>query len=68
MMEKIDVNGVQAHQVYLYLKREGKVSSIRWNFATYFVVGPDGSVQAYNGVEPMDLMEVVFQLLGKEEL
>jgi len=68
MMEKTNVNGNNASLVYKYLKKEGGVSNIQWNFATYFVVGPDGSVQAFNGVEPMGLKTVALGLLGKEEL
>ena len=46
MMEKIDVNGPQAHPVYEWLRSQkgGLVGSkIKWNF-TKFLVGRDGQV------------------------
>lgn len=68
MMEKIQVNGPQTHSVYQYLKHVTGVKSITWNFATYFVVGPDGSsVEAYSGVEPMALKPNIERLLTGEE-
>ena len=68
MMEKINVNGNDAHLLYKYLKYKTNVDSITWNFATYFVVAPDGtSITAHSGVEPMDLKPIAFSLL-KEEL
>jgi glutathione peroxidase len=68
MMEKIDVNGPTTSLVYLYLKSKTKVTAIRWNFATYFIVSPDGDITAHTGVEPMDLKPFIFELLGKDEL
>lgn len=67
MMEKIDVNGPNTSLVYLFLKSQGAVGAIGWNFATYFVIGPDGAVNAYNGIEPMALKEGIIALLGKDE-
>lgn len=64
MMDKIDVNGPQASPVYKFLKREAGPSSIGWNFATYFIVGPDGSVQSHSGVEPMQLKDVALNLIA----
>jgi glutathione peroxidase len=68
MMEKINVNGKDAHLLYKYLKHKTGVDTITWNFATYFVVAPDGTtITAHAGVEPMDLKPIAFSLL-KEEL
>lgn len=67
MMDKIEVNGPQASPVYKFLKREAGPSRISWNFATYFVVGPDGSVQSHSGVEPMQLKDTALQLLASSE-
>eukprot|EP00565_Helicotheca_tamesis_P004525 CAMPEP_0185727442 /NCGR_PEP_ID=MMETSP1171-20130828/3131_1 /TAXON_ID=374046 /ORGANISM="Helicotheca tamensis, Strain CCMP826" /LENGTH=236 /DNA_ID=CAMNT_0028396017 /DNA_START=85 /DNA_END=795 /DNA_ORIENTATION=+ len=66
MMDKIDVNGKNASPVYKYLKREGAVSSITWNFATYFVISPAGDVRSFNGVEPMELKDLVLEMVEKE--
>ena len=50
MMEKIDVNGAQAHPIYASLTQvadaEGHSGDIRWNFEK-FLVGADGSVQRF---------------------
>jgi glutathione peroxidase len=47
MMEKIDVNGKNAHPLYVWLKEQapGILGSegIKWNF-TKFLVGRDGQV------------------------
>ena len=46
MMEKVDVNGAQAHPVYEWLRSQkgGLVGSkIKWNF-TKFLIGRDGQV------------------------
>mmetsp|Transcript_3723 Transcript_3723/g.5464 ORF Transcript_3723/g.5464 Transcript_3723/m.5464 type:complete len:228 (-) Transcript_3723:78-761(-) len=68
MMDKIDVNGGNASIVYKYLKREADHGPITWNFATYFVVSPDGSIESYSGVEPMKLKGVAMALLNNDEL
>ncbi len=51
MMEKIDVNGAQAHPIYTSLTQvadaEGHSGDIRWNFEK-FLVGADGSVQRFS--------------------
>jgi len=51
MMEKIDVNGAQAHPIYASLTQvadgEGHSGDIRWNFEK-FLVGADGSVTRFS--------------------
>jgi glutathione peroxidase len=65
LMEKINVNGPDAHLVYKYLKYHTGTTAVTWNFATYFVVSPDGTtVQAYHGTEPMELLPTVLELAG----
>lgn len=67
MMDKVDVNGPTASPVYKYLKRESKISTIAWNFAAYFVVGPDGdAVKGFKGVEPHELKPIINELIDKE--
>ncbi|KAI2497533.1 Glutathione peroxidase [Fragilaria crotonensis] len=68
MMEKIDVNGPNTSPVYLFLKKQTDMPVIAWNFGTYFVVGPDGTVTEYTGVAPFHLKPYIDELLGKEEL
>jgi len=68
LMEKIHVNGPNTSLVYSYLKQYGGLSKITWNFATYFVVDTNGDITSHSGVEPMDLKQNIFDLLGKEEL
>ncbi len=70
MMNKVDVNGSMASPVYLYLKKVAGPPRITWNFATYYVVKPDGTVNSYSGVTPMELKEVILEAMGtdKDEL
>lgn len=67
MMDKIDVNGPDAHLVYRFLKREAGPPQIQWNFATYFLVDPAGNVRSFSGVEPMDLLDLITGILNDEE-
>ena len=66
MMNKIDVNGINAHPVYMYCKKVAGPPRITWNFATYFVVTPEGTVASFSGVEPMELVEAIAQAMGIE--
>jgi glutathione peroxidase len=67
MMQKVQVNGKDADLFYKYLKYKTNVDSITWNFATYFLIAPDGTITAHTGVQPMELKPIAFSLL-KEEL
>lgn len=50
IMEKIDVNGPSTHPVFKYLKGATQDSSdVKWNFASYWLVSSDGSVQRLEG-------------------
>jgi len=66
MMYKIDVNGMNADPVYKFLKKEAGPHHIAWNFATYYVIGPDGSVQSFSSVLPTQLEDVALDLLSEE--
>lgn len=68
MMEKIDVNGPNAHIVYKWLKAKTNTPTIGWNFATYFVIDPQGNVESHDGVEPMGLLSLILEKAGSEEL
>jgi len=68
MMSKIDVNGPDASIVYKFLKYHYGPSHIRWNFNTYFVIGPDGTVQSFSDLEPHQLKGAIVELLGGDEL
>ena len=68
MMKKINVSGPDTSPVYLFLKKHTDVPVIAWNFGTYFLVGPDGTVTEYTGVAPFHLKPFIEELLGKEEL
>jgi glutathione peroxidase len=63
IMSKINVNGANADPVYLWLKDQAGPAAIQWNFATYFVVSPEGTVESHSGVEPMDLMPRITELM-----
>jgi glutathione peroxidase len=64
MMDKIDVNDQDGDQspVYEFLNPE---SDIRWNFATIFLVGPDGEVTRHDGVKPFGLEGHIKKLLAQ---
>ena len=67
MMNKVDVNGIDAHAVYHYLKKVAGPPRITWNFATYYVVSPQGVVQSFSGVEPMDLAPTILEVMGADD-
>ena len=46
MMEKVDVNGPQAHPLYQRLKALKHIDAIQWNFAK-FLIGKNGRVLSY---------------------
>lgn len=62
LMSKVDVNGGDASVVYKFLKSKAGPASITWNFATYYVVAPDGGVEAFTGVEPLELKDTLLNL------
>lgn len=64
MMDKIDVNGPNTSDVYTFLKASAGPPTISWNFATYFIVGPDGSVKSFSGVNPSELKDPIKALIG----
>lgn len=66
MMDKIDVNGKDASIVYKYLKAQAGPKQINWNFATYFMIAPDGTITSHQGVEPLHLKDSALGLLGDE--
>jgi glutathione peroxidase len=67
MMNKVDVNGPNASPVYKFLKAKAGPAMIRWNFNTYFVVGPDGAVHSLSDVEPMNLAHLALGLAQSGE-
>eukprot|EP00578_Thalassiosira_sp_NH16_P010573 CAMPEP_0181113222 /NCGR_PEP_ID=MMETSP1071-20121207/20233_1 /TAXON_ID=35127 /ORGANISM="Thalassiosira sp., Strain NH16" /LENGTH=249 /DNA_ID=CAMNT_0023197247 /DNA_START=120 /DNA_END=869 /DNA_ORIENTATION=- len=66
MMNKVDVNGIDAHPVYHYLKKVAGPPRIGWNFGTYYIVTPTGSVQSFSGVEPMELEMAVLEAMDAD--
>ena len=68
MMDKVDVNGPNASIVYKYLKLVAGPTNIGWNFATYYVISPDGTITSHSGVEPMELHSTLLGLLDNDEL
>jgi glutathione peroxidase len=55
IMDKINVNGHQTHDVYKFLKQKMGIPRIEWNFSTYFLVGRHGQLKAFSGVAPGEL-------------
>jgi glutathione peroxidase len=68
MFEKIEVNGPDAHPLYVYLKDqvpyEGEGADIQWNF-TKFLVDRDGRVvkRFEPGAKPADIEPEIMKLL-----
>ena len=63
VMDKIDVNGRDTHDVYRFLKSVAGPEEIEWNFATYYVIDPDGNVEAFSNVTPLELRDTLLKLL-----
>lgn len=52
MMEKVDVNGPDSHNVYKFLKAAASDSSdVKWNFASYWLVDRQGEVKLLPGLQ-----------------
>jgi glutathione peroxidase len=61
LFAKVDVNGANAHPLFVWLKREKKgilgSASIKWNFSK-FLVSPDGDVlQRYGSADSPEKIE-----------
>jgi len=71
VMSKVNVNGPNTDLAYLFLKDTsdfGIDNAIGWNFATYFVVsGNAKSIEAYSGVEPMELLGTIKRLIQEQQ-
>jgi len=65
LMDKINVNGPNTHPVYAFLKGgTPKTSDIRWNFATKFLVSPQGEVTRHDKKNPADLEPEIQAMLA----
>jgi len=65
MMEKIDVNGHNTSSVYCFLKRNSHEGDIRWNFATKFLVDPQGlTLRRFDGCSFDDLEAEIATVLA----
>lgn len=63
MMTKIDVNYETADPIYRYMKYLAGPQIIDWNYTTYYIISPDGTVTAYNRGTPKDLDEPIKAIL-----
>lgn len=68
VLEKIDVNGKEAHPLYGYLKQEQRgtlTSEIKWNF-TKFLIDTQGKVIGRYAptTPPMELEEIIKNLIA----
>lgn len=66
MMEKVNVNGDDTHQVYRFLKSSTAGGDLKWNFASYWLIGKDGGVERLEGLKtfPDSFGEKVAAILG----
>ena len=65
MFSKIDVKGPNMDPIYGFLKSEGKVGEIGWNFEK-FLVGKDGHIAKHYAtkVTPGEIEKDIVDLLG----
>uniref|UniRef100_A0A7S3NPN1 Glutathione peroxidase n=1 Tax=Aureoumbra lagunensis TaxID=44058 RepID=A0A7S3NPN1_9STRA len=68
IMEKIQVNGPNTHQVYRFLKKATNSGPITWNFALYFLVSKNGHVLAFPNTNPASLHGAIADALSVSEL
>jgi glutathione peroxidase len=60
VMAKVEVNGVNSHGVFKYLKHATPaVPRIAWNFGVYYLVGRDGYARAFPDTSPARLAGAV---------
>mmetsp|Transcript_24274 Transcript_24274/g.72843 ORF Transcript_24274/g.72843 Transcript_24274/m.72843 type:complete len:111 (-) Transcript_24274:119-451(-) len=59
IMDKVDVTGPGAHDVFRFLKTAAPQATISWNFGVYYVVSKDGEVRAFQDVTPASLTDVI---------
>ena len=70
LFEKIDVNGINAHPLYVFLKKEAPgvlgTKSIKWNF-TKFLIDRNGTVLKRYGssTKPKEISEDIVKALEK---
>lgn len=68
LMDKVEVNGKHASEVFNFLKRgSGDESALPWNF-TKFLIGKDGRVRGRfpPTMEPHELVAKIEELLAEE--
>jgi glutathione peroxidase-family protein len=65
-MIKINVNGRHTHGVYRFLKNAAGPEEFEWNFATYFVISPDGGVESLSGITPLKSLDTLASILKVE--
>lgn len=69
MMFKGNVNGRNAQHIYTDLRRiSGKKHDVQWNFATKWLVGPNGEVERYDGSpNPLSLAPRIREMLASRK-
>jgi len=65
-MEPVEVNGVNTHPVYQYLKGVQMFEDLGTDYVTYFVIQPEGHVQVHEDITPLALMESVIYAVRTE--
>ena len=65
LMDKVKVNGNDAHPVFRYLKGQAKFNKIGWNFGK-FLVDQNGQYIEYNGpmTKPNSMIPAIERALG----
>eukprot|EP00347_Sterkiella_histriomuscorum_P000535 403375480 len=68
LMDKVNVNGNDAHEVFKFLKKEANFNKIGWNFGK-FLVNQEGHVIEYDGpmTKPNSMIPVIEKTLGLKQ-
>jgi glutathione peroxidase len=67
MFAKVEVNGENAHPLYVWLKQQQGGDEIRWNFAKFLVARDGTPVARYDTkVEPAELSADIEEQLARE--
>lgn len=65
-MEPVHVNGPETHPVYKYLKERHMFEDLSDDYATFYVVTPQGHVQVHEDVTPLFLLSAIRDAIDKD--
>jgi glutathione peroxidase-family protein len=63
VLTKVDVNYETADPIYKFLRYIAGPQIIDWNFTTYYIIAPDGTIESYSRETPRELDDAVKKVL-----